>query len=129
MKFENYQLTFIPRTVIVQVAVICRLHLTEKNALKAGDFFREFSEFVDSLATCKGHLLILGDFSGHWDYHKDTDTECLSEILGSANLIQHVKKRNHRQGHILDLVITHESGYYETFLSSHICLIQKLSTD
>ena len=33
---------------------------------------------------------------------------CQSEILRSANLIQHVQSRTHRQGHILDLINTRE---------------------
>ena len=47
----------------VRVGIIYRLHPTKKNGLKAADFFKEFSGFVDSLATNSGHLLILGDFN------------------------------------------------------------------
>ena len=39
---------------------------------------------------------------------KDADTKSLSEILRSANLIQHVQRGTHRQDHILYLVITRE---------------------
>ena len=48
--FENYNFTFISRGVSFRVDFIHRLHPTDKNDLKAGDFFREFSECVDSLA-------------------------------------------------------------------------------
>ena len=51
---------------------------------------------------------MLGDFNVHWDPQDDTDTRCPFEILRSTNLIQHVQRRTHRQGHILDLVITRE---------------------
>ena len=61
--FENYQLTFVSGGISVRVAIICRLHPTKK----AADFFNDFSEFVDSLATNSGHLLILSDFNIHWD--------------------------------------------------------------
>ena len=63
--FENYQLTFTSGGVSVHVAIVYRLYPSKKNGLKTVDFFREFSEFVDSLATNSGHLLILGDFSIH----------------------------------------------------------------
>ena len=36
--FENYHLTFISSGVSVWVAIMYRLHPTEKNGLKAGDF-------------------------------------------------------------------------------------------
>jgi len=43
--FENYQLTFVPEGISVR------------------DFFKEFSGFVDFIATNNGRLLILGDFN------------------------------------------------------------------
>ena len=52
--------------------------------------------------------MILGNFNVHWDFEEDTDIKCLSEILRSANLIQHVQRRTQRQGHILDIVIIRE---------------------
>ena len=80
-----------------------KIHLTEKNCLKAGDFFREFSGFVDFLATSNRDLLIHGDFNIHWYSQEVPNTKCLL-----ADLIQHVQNCTPRQGHILDLVITHE---------------------
>ena len=82
--FENYQLTF-----GVQVVVIYLLHPTKKSCLKVGDLCRE-----------------LADFNVQLDSQQDTDTKCLSEIFRSANLIQHVQRRTHKQDHILDLLVT-----------------------
>jgi hypothetical protein len=42
-------------------------HPTKKNGLKAADFFKEFSGFVNSLATNSDQLLILDDLNTHWD--------------------------------------------------------------
>ncbi|KAK2138836.1 hypothetical protein LSH36_2340g00003, partial [Paralvinella palmiformis] len=106
--FENYQLTFISGGISVCVAIIYRLHPAKKNGLKAADFFKEFSVFVDSLASNSGHLLILGDFNIHWDCQRNADTKQLADIRRSANLRQHVQERTHRQGHILDLVISRD---------------------
>ena len=61
--FENNQLTFVSGGISVRVAIIYRLHPTKKNGMKAADFFKEFSGFVDSLATNSSHLQILGDFN------------------------------------------------------------------
>ena len=76
--------------------------------MKSSDFVREFGEFVDSVATKNGHLLILGDFNIHWDCPEKSDTIHLSDTLASANLIQHVKEPTHVAGHIIDLVISRE---------------------
>ena len=102
------------------------LHLTKKNGLKSSDFFREFSEYVDSLAISKGHLLIVGDFNIHWDSPSDANTKHLSSILKSASLTQHVQERTHRHGHMLDLVIYHEDDTFvnkvslTSMLSDHV---------
>ena len=41
--FENHQMT------VISGGIIYRLHPTKKNGLNTGDFFREFSEFVEKL--------------------------------------------------------------------------------
>jgi len=90
--------------------------------------FKEFSEFVDSLATNNGHLLILGDFNIHWDCQRNADTKQLADILRSANLRQHVQERTHRHGHILDLVISRDDDnlikavYVSSMLSDHLLI-------
>jgi len=104
--FENYQLTFVSGGISVRVAIIYRLHPTKESGLKTADFFKEVSEFVDSLATNCDHLLILGDFNIHWDCQRNTDIKQLADILRSANLRQHVQERTHIHGHILDIVIS-----------------------
>ena len=88
----NYQLTFVSRRFSVHVAIIYRLHPTKKNGLKVADVFKEFSGFDESLATNSGHLLILGDFSIHWDCQRNADTKPLADILRSANLRQHIQE-------------------------------------
>jgi len=70
-------------------------HTTKKNGLKAADFFKEISGFVDSLATNSGHLLILGGFNIYWDCQRNADTKQLADILRSSNLRQHFQERTH----------------------------------
>ena len=48
-------------TIRIRVAIICRLRPTSKNYVKVADFFKEFSEFVQFLATNNDRLLILGE--------------------------------------------------------------------
>ena len=77
---------FISGGISVRVAIIYRLHPTKKNGLKAADFFKEVTGFVDPLATNSGHLLILGDFNKHWDCQRNAYTKQLADILRSCNL-------------------------------------------
>ena len=102
LKCETH-LCFFTEGIGVRIAIIYRLHPTKKNRLKAADFCKEVSEFVHSLATNSGHLLILGDFNIHWNCHRNANTKQLTDILRSANLRQHVQERIHRHSNILDL--------------------------
>jgi len=63
--FLNYQLTFVSGGISLRVAIIYRLCPTKQNDFKAANFFKEFSGFVNSLATNSVHLLILGNFNIH----------------------------------------------------------------
>jgi len=86
--------------ISVRVAIIYRLHPTKKNGLKAADFFKEFWNFVDSLVTNSGRLLMLGDFNIQWDCQRNADSKQLADILIFANLNQHVQERTYGHGHI-----------------------------
>jgi len=94
--FEKLPTEFCIWGICVRVTIIYLLHPTKKNGLKAADFFKECSGFVDSLATNSGHLLILGDFNIHGDCQRNANTKQLADILRSANLRQHVQERTHR---------------------------------
>jgi len=76
--------------------------------MKEADFFKEFSGFVDLLATNIGHLLILGDFNIHWDCQRNADTKQLADILWSANHRHHIKESTHIHDHILELVTSRD---------------------
>jgi len=92
--------------ISVRIAFIYRLRLTKKNGLKVSYFFKEVLEFLDSLATNSGHLLILGDLNIHWNYQRNADTKQLADILRPANLRQLVQEMAQIHGHILNLVIS-----------------------
>lgn len=121
--FENYQLTISSGGINIRVVIVYRLHPTKKNGIKSSDFFTEFAEFVDSIATSNDHLLILGDFNIHWDVPSNPDTRHLSDILRSANLTQHVNERTQIHGHILDLVISRETDD----LVKNVCVSSMIS--
>jgi len=58
LSLENYQITFVSGGISVHVNIIYRLHQTKNCFMKTADFFKECSEFIDSLASNSGYLLI-----------------------------------------------------------------------
>ena len=70
------------------------------------DFFSEFSDLLEMLCTCSGHILIVGDFNFHMNDDNDHYANEMRLLLMSFGLQQHVNQHTHRNGHILDLVIT-----------------------
>ena len=69
-------------------------------------FFSEFSDFLDSLSSQRGHFMITGDLNFHFDDANDASANEMESILTSFNLQQHVHQSTHRNGHTLDVVIT-----------------------
>ena len=64
--YEKFQLTLVSGERSVRVALIYRLHATKKNSLKAANYFKEFSAFLDCLTTNTDHLFILVNFNINW---------------------------------------------------------------
>jgi Reverse transcriptase (RNA-dependent DNA polymerase)/Endonuclease-reverse transcriptase len=71
-------------------------------------FFDDFSDLLERLSTYSAPLMILGDFNIHMDDVVDLHAGKLLDILANHSLHQHVNSSTHRQGHILDLIITRE---------------------
>ena len=69
---------------------------------------------IGELAISPGRLVIMGDFNIHFDKISDPKTQKLKNILAELGLKQHVTDPTHICGHILDLMVTHES---DTFLT------------
>ena len=74
---------------------------------EASDMFVEdFTRFMDGLSLSSSSPLIMGDFNYHVDDKDNTNTSSFLRSLDELNLIQHVPKPTHEQGHILDLVLS-----------------------
>ena len=69
-------------------------------------FLEEFSSFLEGLVSTTNALLVAGDFNFHIDEPNDCDARRFLQVLESFDLIQHVSEATHRNGHILDLIIT-----------------------
>ena len=85
------------------LAIICRPPPSQKNGLTADLFFEEFGIFLEKLVLSTQPLIILGDFNFHLDIATDYHA---MKFLDTFNLIQFIKAPTHKDGHILDLVIS-----------------------
>ena len=74
------------------------------------DFLVEFCSLIESLCSNDCHYIIAGDFNIHVDCPGNTFTVKLEEIITNYNMKQWVSSPTHRLGHILDLIITPDSG-------------------
>ena len=77
-------------------------------APRGTDFFSDFAEIIDQYSLMSGQLLIVGDYNIHWDRVETPTTKRLVDLLDSTNLVQHVSEPTHRDGHIIDLVVTRQ---------------------
>ena len=55
-------------------------------------------------------IIITGDFNTHVDDPTDSEANQFKSVLSSNGLFQHITEPTHRQGHILDLLITREDS-------------------
>ena len=85
------------------LAIIYRPPPSQKNGLTADLFFKEFGIFLEKLVPTTQPLIILGDFNFHLDIATDYHA---MKFLDTFNLIQFIKAPTHKDGHILDLVIS-----------------------
>ena len=118
------------KNVSLQIFIIYRPPPSSTNKLSFTTFREEFSDFITQAASKHKYYLILGDFNIHMDNLTCPQARNFSDILDKFNLAQFVPKPTHRAGHILDLVISGDSGYIPRFLrcddlyiSDHSCVI------
>ena len=75
--------------------VIYRPPPSQKNKLKASDFFEEFDNFAIYISTFSGRLLMLGDFNVHIDKPDLPDVKKFNKSLVSSGLYQHSHERSY----------------------------------
>ena len=86
---------------------ICNLYRSPTNGGQpTTEFFREFTTYLETLATHPGHVILVGDFNFHINVPNDRDAREFRNLLSSLALKQHVQGPTHRSGNTLDLVIT-----------------------
>lgn len=115
--FEALVCNYTYKSASFRIGLIYRPPPNAKNRYTTGGFLMEFTKFLESFVTVRGHLLLLGDFNFHVDNCKNGDARKFTETLDIFSLQQHVHQHTHKTSHTLDLVIAREAdaGLLQTF--------------
>ena len=106
--FEAMQAILVCCSITIRLIILYRVPPSQQNCIKRTEFLEEFKDLLEILASTSGKLLIMGDFNIHWNSINEHETKELSNLLSSYNLLQHVNESTHRDGHIIDFVISRE---------------------
>ena len=97
--------TFRIRDTVINMLVIYRLPNTSMIT-----FCNELADvFEDKIQDLTGYVMLTGDFNVHMDKHLDADTRTFNDFLESFGLSNKTRFATHKQGYVLDLVITSNS--------------------
>ena len=72
----------------------------------SAQFFDELTAVLETLVINACPVVVGGDFNVRYQLVTDPDSRCLSDVLSSFDMVQHVCGATHRCGNTLDLVMT-----------------------
>ena len=111
--------------IATTVLGIYRPPYTNKNKVTDNQFVDEFLEVLADILPRHDNLVILGDLNVHWNNFDNPTINSLENSLTAIGLKQHVQEYTHKDGNILDVIITSDNIKYEhkysvkDFLSDH----------
>ena len=103
-KISEWTVTMVSNCICL--FIIYRPPYSDKRKVPTTVFFREFSDYLESVLLSKEQILFAGDFNIHVDNPRDSDAIKFADLLESFGLQQHMKGSTHKEGHTLDLIIT-----------------------
>ena len=106
--FEHQEVVLKTDNISIRLIVIYRPPASKKNKANMRIFLNDFSTLLESCVHLPGQLLIVGDFNIHVDRPDLPQVSQFCGILKCHGLRQHVLNTTHKNGHILDLVVTRE---------------------
>ena len=90
----------------VRVFCLYRPPSSKKQKMTNATSNEEFVKPVCTVTMSNKNLMIVGNFNFHLDNPQVRDLKLLIHLLDSLDLCQHVSRPTHRQGHILNWVIS-----------------------
>jgi len=88
--------------------LLCRPPSSSPYGVTASQFCGGFADYVDELLALPGDMLLCGDLNCAGD--ASGMDPLVDDLLTSRQLVQHVDEPTHRDGNMLDLVITAETS-------------------
>ena len=104
--FESMELKLISNGQTVHLVIVYRPEPTNVNRYCMTDFHSEFMTFLAYYHKYANEVILVGDFNLHINKPHDKNTRKFNDNLDMFNLIQHVKEPTHKDGNVLDLLIT-----------------------
>ena len=146
---NNYRMKKLPALPIVQTFEYagCRLSLSCKSDVivmsiyRPGSkkvaplFFSDFTILLESLVTYRCPVVLLGDINIHFERYADPHATEFFTILQSFDFLQHVTELTHKDGGLLDVVITrgfesvNDIVLSETGMSDHLLITCRLPSN
>ncbi len=93
----------------VRLVIVYRPPYSPVYPVPVSTFMQEFSEYLETVMLVNGSLMILGDFNIHVEDAKSSEGRNLLNLFASCGLTQHIVGPTHKDGGILDLLLTRDS--------------------
>ena len=107
-KTMKHLLVEVEGDVTWHIATVYRPPPLSKNGLTNSQFLEDMEAMLNELLMLPGRLLIVSDFNLHFDDLNDKHVQSFRDLLEAVGMTQHVTQPSHRDGHILDFVISHQ---------------------
>ena len=107
--FGHCDVQFTNNSGLLNIIVVYHPPPTKRTGHMVGDFLDEFRSLLEDRMSNPGCLVILGDLNFHVDNAADSNAKKFIDLLDLLNFSQNVTSINHKAGHTLDLVVTHDS--------------------
>ena len=121
--FEHLEIELQINNKMVTFILVYRPEASNKNRYRMCDFYDEFTAFLAHFHSYQNEIIIAGDFNFHVNKPDDHKAAQFINILEMFDLVQHIKDPTHKDGNVLDLVITRKNSLLEN------CSVGELISD
>ena len=108
--FESMELIITIVSISIRLVIIYRMPPSKENKIKRSSFITDFADYVEKLSCLNCRLIIVGDFNINWLDNNDSERKQVYMLLQTFGLVQRIDLPTYQNGHLLDYIITRESG-------------------
>ncbi|XP_052761992.1 uncharacterized protein LOC128204630 [Mya arenaria] len=109
--FEYMDCNITIKNFSLRLAVVYRPPPNKQNGIKTTTFLDdEWPTFLANFTTAENDIIVVGDVNFHLDNRSNPNTSKFNSVLEACGMRQHVTEPTHVAGHILDVLITRDTG-------------------